>query len=79
MSVARNGPPTDTGHKFRVTGVVINTVSLSEGKLFALFHDFQSHCHRITFSCRGEARERPVADIAVCQDTQVSGLRFIGC
>ena len=78
MSVVRNGTPTDKAHKFRVTGVLIKTVSLSEGKLFALLHDFQSQCHRITFSCRGGARERSVADIALCQDTQISGLRFIG-
>jgi hypothetical protein len=89
MSVVQNGLPTDTAHKFCVPGVPIKTeylythcvktVSLSEGKLFALLHDFQSQCHLIAFSCRGGARERPVADIALCQDTQVSGLRFIGC
>jgi hypothetical protein len=89
MSVARNGLPTVTAHTFRVAAALIKTeylythcvktVSLSEGKLFALLHDFQYQCHRIAFSCRGGARERPVADIALCQDTQVSGLRFIGC
>jgi len=89
MSVVQNGLPTDPAHRFCVTGVLIKTeylythcvktVSLPDGKLFALLHDFQSQCHRIAFSCRGGARERPVADIALCQDTQVSGLRFIGC
>ena len=91
MSVVQNGLPTDTAHKFRVTGVLIQTeylythcvktVTLSEGKLFALlcFTSFQSQCQRIAFSCRGGARERPAADIALCQDTQISGLCFIGC
>jgi hypothetical protein len=89
MSVVRNGLPTDTAHKFLVTGVLIQkeylnthcvkTVTLSKGKLFALLYVFQSQCHRIAFFCRGVARERPVADIALCQDTQISGLCFIAC
>lgn len=89
MSVVRNGLPTDTAHKFRVAGVLIKkeyfythcvkNVSLSEGKRFALLDVFESQCHRIAFSCRGWARERPVADIALCEDMHVSGLRFISC